>query len=115
MLPQSLDSNLTSGHVIPVEVVAFIPAIQLRLNKEYNMNRREAEDMEQDEVGLVEQEIACLPTNLSREDIANRVRCNTSLLVTSSTCCLCLARTSGMTASPAGQLCSACGTSSPTG
>ena len=66
--------------MIPIEVVAFIPAIQLRLNKECDMSRREAEDMEQDEVGLVEQEIACLPTNLSREDTANLVSCNTSLL-----------------------------------
>ena len=51
--PPVPDATLTSGYVIPAGVIAYIPAIQLKQYKQYDMNRQEAGDMKL-EVGLKE-------------------------------------------------------------
>ena len=46
-------ATLTSGYVIPAGVIAYIPAMQLKQYKQYDMNRQEVGDMKL-EVGLKE-------------------------------------------------------------
>ena len=54
--PPVPDATLTSGYVIPAGVIAYIPAMQLKQYKQYDMNRQEAGDMKL-EVGLKEVDV----------------------------------------------------------
>ena len=45
-VPTPPDSTLTSGFAIPTRVLAYIPAMQLKQYKTYDMNRQEVGDLE---------------------------------------------------------------------